>query len=171
VLAPGAHIVTTLAPGSSFAGACPTCVIGGSYFQLSGTSLAAPIVAGIAADLLAAHPRWTPAMVKGAIVNTATPLSGGQREVNAIAAYWAGGSQLSSDQGLTPNGLIDPDTNSIDYDAASWSAASWSSAVNPLAASWSAASWSCVGCSPGDGDDINPTAASWSDVGWASTWG
>jgi serine protease AprX len=146
-------------------------VIGGSYFQLSGTSLAAPIVAGIAADLLAAHPRWTPAMVKGAIVNTATPLSGGQREVNAIAAYWAGGSQLSSDQGLTPNGLIDPDTNSIDYDAASWSAASWSSAVNPLAASWSAASWSCVGCSPGDGDDINPTAASWSDVGWASTWG
>ena len=78
VLAPGAHIVTTLAKGSSFAGACPTCVIGGAYFQLSGTSLAAPIVAGIAADLLAAHPRWTPAMVKGAIVNTATPISGGE---------------------------------------------------------------------------------------------
>ena len=90
VLAPGAHIVTTLATGSSFAGACPTCVIGGSYFQLSGTSLAAPIVAGIAADLLAAHPRWTPAMVKGAIVNTATPISGGADEVNAMGAYWAG---------------------------------------------------------------------------------
>ena len=27
VLAPGAHIVSTLAPGSSFASACPTCVI------------------------------------------------------------------------------------------------------------------------------------------------
>lgn len=171
VLAPGAHIVTTLATGSSFAGACPTCVIGGSYFQLSGTSLAAPIVAGIAADLLAAHPRWTPGMVKGAIVNTATPLSGGESEVNAVAAYWAGGSQLASDHGLTPNDLIDPDTNSIDYDAASWSAASWSTAADPLAASWSAASWSCVGCSSSDGDDINPTAASWSDVGWASTWG
>ena len=90
MLAPGAHIVTTLATGSWFAGACPTCVLGGSYFQLSGTSLAAPIVAGIAADLLAAHPRWTPAMVKGAIVNTATPLAGGEDEVNAIAAYGAG---------------------------------------------------------------------------------
>ena len=171
VLAPGAHIVTTLAPGSSFAGACPTCVIGGAYFQLSGTSLAAPIVAGIAADLLAAHPWWTPAMVKGAIVNTATPLSDGQGEVRAMGAYWAGGSQLASDQGLTPNNLIDPGTDSIDYDAASWSAASWSTAADPLAASWSAASWSCVGCSSSDGDAINPTAASWSDVGWASSWG
>ena len=170
VLAPGAHIVTTLAPGSSFASACPTCVIGGSYFQLSGTSLAAPIVAGIAADLLAAHPRWTPAMVKGAIVNTATSLSGGEGEVNAMGAYWAGGSQLTSDQGLTPNDLIDPDTDSIDYDAASWSAASWSTAADPLAASWSAASWSCIGCSSDEGDNINPTAASWSDVGWASRW-
>ena len=66
VEAPGAHIITTLAPGSSFASACPTCVIEGAYFQLSGTSLAAPIVSGVAADLLAAHPRWTPAMVKGA---------------------------------------------------------------------------------------------------------
>jgi serine protease AprX len=146
-------------------------VIGGSYFQLSGTSLAAPIVAGIAADLMAGHPRWTPAMVKGAIVNTAAPLASGEGEVNAIGAYWASGSQLASDHGLTPNDLIDPNTNSIDYDAASWSAASWSTAADPLAASWSAASWSCVGCSSSGGDDINPTAASWSDVGWASTWG
>jgi serine protease AprX len=171
VEAPGAHIVTTLAPGSSFAAACPTCVIGGSYFQLSGTSLAAPIVAGLAADLLAAHPRWAPSMVKGAIVNTATPLSDGGSEVRAMSAYWASGSQLASDHGLTPNDLIDPATNSIDYNAASWSAASWSTAADPLAASWSAASWSCVDCSSTDAGDVNPTSASWSDVGWATTWG
>jgi serine protease AprX len=170
VLAPGAHIVSTLAPGSSFAAACPTCVIGGAYFQLSGTSLAAPIVSGIAADLLAAHPGWTPAMVKGAIVNTAVPLGGG-REVRAIGAYWAAGGELVSDRGLTPNDLIDPDTSSIDYDAASWSAASWSTATDPLAASWSAASWSCLSCASTGPDDISPTSASWSDVGWATTWG
>jgi serine protease AprX len=171
VEAPGAHIVTTLAPGSSFASACPTCVVGGAYFQLSGTSLAAPMVSGVAADLLAAHPWWTPAMVKGAIVNTAEPLSDGGDEVRAMDAYWASGSQLSSDQGLTPNNLIDPSTNSIDYNAASWSAASWSTATDPLAASWSAASWSCVGCSSGDPGGVSPTSASWSDVGWATTWG
>ena len=153
VVAPGAHIVSTLAPNSDFASLCPTCVIDGSYFQVSGTSLAAPIVAGVAADLIAAHPDWTPAMVKGALVNTATQLPGGAHEVNARAANWADGDQLTSDQGLTPNTLIDPDTGSIDYNAASWSAGSWSTAADPLAASWSAASWSCVDCSAAGGSD------------------
>jgi serine protease AprX len=171
VLAPGDHIVTTLAPGSDFASLCPTCVIGGAYFQVSGTSLSAPIVAGIAADLLAAHPDWTPDMVKGAIVNTASPLQGGGSEVRAMGAYWANGNQLASDQNLTPNQLIDPDTQGIDYDAASWSAASWSTAVDTLAASWSAASWSCLGCSSDGSSDVSPTSASWSDVGWATYWG
>ncbi len=171
VLAPGAHIATTLAPGSAFAADCPTCIVDGAYFQLSGTSLAAPIVSGIAADLLAAHPSWTPAMVKGAIVNTAVPLPSGGSEVNAMRADWAWGPQLTSDQGLTPNDLIDPDTSSIDYNAASWSAASWSTAADPLADSWSAASWSCLDCSSGDSGDVSPTSASWSDLGWATTWG
>jgi serine protease AprX len=184
VVAPGAHIISTLAPNSDFASLCPTCVIDGSYFQVSGTSLAAPIVAGVAADLIAAHPDWTPAMVKGALVNTATQLpGGGANEVNARAANWADGDQLTSDQGLTPNTLIDPDTGSIDYNAASWSAGSWSTATDPLAASWSAASWSCVDCSAaggsdngsggdgGDGGGVDPTAASWSTVGWTTFWG
>ena len=171
VLAPGAHIISTLAPNSKFATLCPTCIIGGSYFQVSGTSLAAPIVAGIAADLAAAHPGWTPAMIKGAIVNSATPLPSGGSEVNASAAYWAQGSRLSSDQNLTPNTLIDPGTGTIDSTQASWSMGSWSTATDPLAASWSAASWSCLNCSAGSGGDVSPTSASWSTVGWTTMWG
>ena len=175
VLAPGAHIVTTLAPNSNFANLCPTCVINDDYFQVSGTSLAAPIVSGIAADLVAAHPDWTPDMVKGAIANTATALPAGGSEINAMAAYWADGSDLVANQGLSPNNLIDPSSGAINYDAASWSAASWSSAVDPLSASWSAASWSCEDCSspPPDasGGDVSPTSASWSTVGWTTMWG
>ncbi|HEX3690977.1 MAG TPA: S8 family peptidase [Solirubrobacteraceae bacterium] len=185
VVAPGAHIVSTLAPNSDFASLCPTCVIDGSYFQVSGTSLAAPIVAGVAADLIAAHPDWTPDMVKGALVSTATQLPGGATEINAWTADQAHGDQLSADQGLTPNTLIDPDSGSINYDAASWSAGSWSTAADPLAASWSAASWSCEDCSAGTGSGdgsgssgtgdsgggVDPTAASWSTVGWTTMWG
>ncbi|MGZ4175048.1 MAG: S8 family peptidase [Solirubrobacteraceae bacterium] len=183
VLAPGAHIVTTLAPNSDFANLCPTCVVGGAYFQVSGTSLAAPIVAGVAADLLAEHPDWTPDMVKGALVNTGTQLSDGGDEVNASAAGWANSDQLTANQNLAPNTLINPDTGAIDYNAASWSAGSWSTATDPLAASWSAASWSCLNCSSdgsggagnGNGNNdsggVDPTAASWSTVGWTTMWG
>ena len=110
-------------------------------------------------------------MVKGAIVHTAAPLSDGGDEVQAMTAYWASGSQLRSDHGLTPNDLIDPASGSIDYNAASWSAASWSTAADPLAASWSAASWSCEDCASAGQGDVSPSSASWSDVGWATTWG
>jgi serine protease AprX len=171
VLAPGAHIVSTLAPGSDFAASCPSCVTGGAYFQASGTSLAAPIVAGIAADLVAEHPDWTPAQVKGAIVNTAVPVADGAHEVNALAANAAAGDQLTSDQNLTPSTLIDADTGSIDYSTASWSTASWSTATDPLTASWSTASWSCADCSPASGAGVDPTTASWSTLGWTTMWG
>jgi serine protease AprX len=175
VLAPGAHIVSTLAPGSDFQNLCPTCVIGGHYFQVSGTSLAAPIVAGIAADLVAAHPGWSPNQVKGAIVSTAEPLQSGGSEINARGANLALGGMLASDRGLTPNTLIDPNTGSIDYTQASWSAGSWSTATDPLAASWSAASWSCLDCSAASGGDssggVASTSASWSTVGWTTMWG
>lgn len=171
VLAPGAHIVSTLAPNSAFATLCPTCVVGGAYFQASGTSLAAPIVSGVVADLLAAHPDWTPSMVKGAIVSTAAALPNGGNEVRAGAAYWANGNQLVSDANLTPNQLIDPNTGQIDYNTASWSAGSWSPAADPLTASWSTASWSCESCASGTSADVSPTTASWSNLGWVTFWG
>ena len=171
VLAPGAHIVSTLAPGSAFASDCPTCIIGDEYFQASGTSMAAPIVAGIAADLIAAHPDWTPDMVKGAIVNTALPLSGGGSEVDAIKALWASGDELSADDNLSPNSLVDPSSDTIDNNQAGWSLASWSQAVAPQLASWSLASWSCNNCSLGNSSGVDPTLASWSAVGWAVYWG
>ena len=56
--------------------------------ELSGTSFAAPVVSGIAADLLGVHPDWTPDQVKGALMRSATalkkaaPLSVGVGEVN-----------------------------------------------------------------------------------------
>jgi len=49
----------------------PDRIVSEGRLELSGTSFAAPMVSGIAADLLAAHPDWTPNQVKGALMLTA----------------------------------------------------------------------------------------------------
>jgi serine protease AprX len=181
IVAPGAHIAAPLAPGSDFPSLCATCVVDGRYFQVSGTSMAAPIVAGIAADIIAAHPTWTPNEVKGALTYagrtadatgqqspTVRQTSDGQPEVAADLAADASWTARQANQGLVPSDLIDPSTGDIDWVRASWGRASWGAAVGGLRASWGRASWGCD-CSAMVGVDY--TRASWGRASWGSFFG
>jgi subtilisin family serine protease len=58
------------APGDTIASA--GMGTGNNVLVISGTSMASPLVAGVAALVKSKHPTWTPLMLKAAVMNTAT---------------------------------------------------------------------------------------------------
>jgi serine protease AprX len=168
VLAPGAHMVSTLAPGSDFARACLDCVVDGRYFQVGGTSMAAAVVSGGVADLLHAHPGWTPDEVKGALVSTGAPLAGSaDRVIRIRRALDATAEQRTANAGLTPNSLLAAVLSGQDVQgqSARWRAATWRRTDGP---SWASATWRCD-CSLDASGDLDPSAATWRSATWRRT--
>jgi serine protease AprX len=168
VYAPGAHIVSTLAPNSEFASSCQTCIVGnGQYIQTSGTSMAAPVISGLVADLLQIHPNWTPDQVKGDLTSPSVTEDSSFQEPNAVKAalLW---NPAAADQGLTPNTLVNATTGNIDYNLSTWSLSTWSRAKGPLRAGFALSSWSCDSCSATSGAGAATTLGSWSLGSWST---
>ncbi len=161
VYAPGAHIVSVLAPSSQFAQECPACIIDGQYIRTSGTSMAAPMISGLVADLLQAHRELTPEQVKGALTDPDVRALPRLQEPSAVKAALVRDPQ-PADQGLTPSQLIGPDGN-VNY---AW--ASWSTAQGKLKAPFAWASWSCESCGGSGGEPVNPSYGSWSFASWST---
>jgi serine protease AprX len=92
LVASGRRVMSLRAPGSFLDRLLPERVVAQNYFRLSGTSMAAPVVSGVAALVLAQNPRLTPNQVKYILKQTARPMAGydaqtaGAGEVDALAA-------------------------------------------------------------------------------------
>ncbi|NMO94369.1 S8 family peptidase [Paenibacillus lemnae] len=87
LLAPGETIISLRSPGSLLDRELPYQRVGRSYFTLSGTSMASPLVAGAAALLLQKQPGLSPQQVKEKLKRHAYSLgldanTGGSGEVN-----------------------------------------------------------------------------------------
>jgi serine protease AprX len=170
ISAPGAHIVSDLAPRSVFATLCPTCLLGGGqYIRAGGTSMAAPMVAGGVADILQGHPSWTPDQVKAALKQGANTLAGTGVKTLEVNKANDANPTTPANQGLTPNALIDPATGQIDYTRSSWSRSSWSEAADLLRSSWSRSSWSRSSWSSTDSGGAEVARSSWSRSSWSTS--
>jgi subtilisin family serine protease len=153
----------------------PDRIVSPGYMRMSGTSFAAPVIAGAAADLLAANPGWTPDQVKGALMATAYPLYKGtphslgigQVDVDAAARV---ANPPNANLALNRYVVRDPSTGALTFDSATWSDAAKTSASWD-AASWDAASWNDASWSNASWDAASWDAASWdaaafSDASW-----
>jgi subtilisin family serine protease len=148
----------------------PERIVAPGYMWMSGTSFAAPVVAGAAAQLLALHPTWTPDEVKGALMLTARPVGSGYAlgvgEIRAELAA-AAASPPNPNLGLNTYVVSDPDSGTRMFDSASWTSAakanaSWNSA------SWTSASWTSASWNSASWTSASWTSASWTSASWTS---
>jgi serine protease AprX len=169
--APGRYVVAPVPLDSTLYTTRPDRIVSEGRLQLSGTSFAAPVVAGLAADLLALHPTWTPDQVKGALMLTAAPTAAsgyalGVGEVDAATA-------LAVDNPPNPNAALaaflvpDPAGGPTPvFDGPSWVAAA---KADPA---WSAASWGTASWGTASWGTASWGTASWGTAYWASaSWG
>jgi serine protease AprX len=72
LVAPGNRVVSTMPGRLTLSGGYPQNHVSGSYFTLSGTSMASAVVSGAAALLLQKNPQLGPDQVKARLMRTAT---------------------------------------------------------------------------------------------------
>ena len=172
--APGRYMIGPVPTSATLTSERPDHVVSPGYMQLSGTSFAAPAVAGAVAQILARHPSWTPDQIKGALMVTATPvplaspLSLGVGELNASKAAWRNGTPPNPNAALDRFVVSASGGNGMTFNAASWSDyvtanASWSDA-SWSDASWADASWADGSLAAASWADASIAAASWADT-------
>lgn len=111
IVAPGVGIVAARAGGTSLGN-----LVDAHYTSLSGTSMAAPHVAGAAAILAQQHPDWDHDEIKARLTATSVPLAGqpvtfqGGGRLDIAAAIDA---PVTVDQGVLSMGRVDRDADEI----------------------------------------------------------
>ncbi|XP_047309700.1 subtilisin-like protease SBT3 [Impatiens glandulifera] len=116
LIAPGTLILAAYTPNRPIAKVGTNINLSSDYVIVSGTSMACPHVAGIAALMRGAHPTWSPAAIQSALMTTANPLDNTNNPIqDNISNDLQYASPLAMGSGhIDPNRALDP---GLVYDA------------------------------------------------------
>ncbi|MCD9640303.1 Subtilisin-like protease sbt3 [Datura stramonium] len=114
ILAPGVLILAAYPPNVFATSLGANIELSTDYILESGTSMAAPHAAGIAAMLKAAHPEWSPSAIRSAMMTTADPLDNTRKPIKDSDNNKAATTLDMGAGHVDPNRALDP---GLVYDA------------------------------------------------------
>ncbi|HLO27801.1 MAG TPA: S8 family peptidase [Anaerolineales bacterium] len=154
LVAPGANVVARLVnQNMGVALTHPANKVGDSYFRMSGTSMAAPMVSASVALLLQDEPALTPDQVKYRLTATANKNWAGYNSARSGAGYLdvyaavRGTTTQSANTGVMASQLLSTGSAPITWGSVGWNSVGWNSV------GWNSVGWNSVG---------------WNSVGWNS---
>jgi len=152
LVAPGRLVTGYLPPNTLLGQEAPAQNwVANNVVAISGTSFSAAQAAGAAADVLQAHPDWTPDQVKAVLEVSGRPQAGSAAPALDVgAAVFAQGNPAQANQGIPYSTFGVSSSGPIVSTHIRWSAAGWN------AAGWNAAGWNAAGWN----------AAGWNGFGW-----
>ena len=176
IAAPGSRIYSVLSGQSRWNKTYPDRVSpSGEYFRLSGTSMAAPMVAGAAALLLAAEPALTPDQVKFRLLHTGSSLpvlldGVPQFELPYLDLYASltAPTTEAANRDLVPSHLLLATlADAVDRTAPGWNSVNWNS-VNWNSVNWNSVNWNSVNWNSVNWNSVNWNSVNWNSVNWNS---
>jgi serine protease AprX len=164
VVAPGVSVVSLRAPGSTVDVTHPEGRVGDTYFRGTGTSMSTALTSGAVALLLARHPAATPDDVKGALIDGASTLAGGAREVDVDRADTADARpEWWQHYPVAFHGLERGLDNGMPWTTTRWTATRWT------ATRWTATRWTATRWTEAEWDATRWSATRWSATRWSAT--
>jgi serine protease AprX len=178
LVAPGRRMISLRSPGSTLDRLFPLRevtapgAVTADYFMLSGTSMAAPLVAGAVALILEKDPTLNPRQVKRRLVSGVTPLSFGTTMTRGAGMLNALTSVGSTDRtgwihtSRVSDGFAKLVFPLIVGKTLVWRDLLYHGGVDSLGIPWSAVTWTTISWDTVTWEDISWDEISWDTVSW-----